>query len=219
MGSNPSFSAIYYEMHTAMLPCRGIVFLSADGDGGDVVSKLPFGAVLFALSLSLLFFPASAASMNTDGLSEPLEVSISQGIARLGFLWPLFVQGRVTSHFGRRTHPITGDADYHTGVDIHVPSGTAIRASQAGTVLFSGSRGGYGNTVIIKHGNAASSLYAHCERLLVKRGQNVYQGQVIATVGETGRATGPHLHFEIRIDNGNVNPLAFWKNHSEFSGF
>ncbi|HPE65597.1 MAG TPA: M23 family metallopeptidase [Synergistales bacterium] len=103
------------------------------------------------------------------------------------------------------------------GVDIHVPHGAPIRAAKAGAVVFSGLRGGYGNAVIIQHDAKSSSLYAHCSRLHVKRGQKVHQGQVIAAVGETGRATGPHLHFEIRTGGGAVNPLEFWRKHAESS--
>jgi murein DD-endopeptidase MepM/ murein hydrolase activator NlpD len=162
---------------------------------------------------------SSASAEQAENRSEPVEITIAQGIARHGYLWPLFVQGRVTSRFGNRTHPITGDADYHIGVDIHVPQGAAIRAANAGTVIFSGARGGYGNTVIVEHDKKSFSLYAHCERLLAEKGRKVYRGQIIATVGSTGSTTGPHLHFEIRIGSSPVNPLQFWKKHAEFDTF
>lgn len=168
----------------------------------------------------LIFLAASTfagCAVASDASSQPLEASVSQGIARLGYLWPLFVQGRITSRYGQRTHPITREADYHMGVDISVPHGASIRAAKAGTVLFSGMRGGYGNAVIIQHDEKNSSLYGHCDRLFVKRGQKVHQGQVIAAVGDTGNTTGPHLHFEIRTGRGAVNPLEFWKQHGETS--
>ena len=172
--------------------------------------------IMIATAVSCVCVPCFAASSQSQE-PPPLssKVSVSQGIAKLGFLWPLFVPGTVTSRFGQRTHPITKEADYHMGVDIHVPHGAPIRAAKAGTVVFSGLRGGYGNAVIIQHDAKSSSLYAHCSRLLVKRGRKVYQGQVIAAVGETGRATGPHLHFEIRTGGGVVNPLEFWKKHAD----
>ena len=169
-------------------------------------------AAVFVL-LSANIFAGCAASSGTS--PPPLEASVSQGVARLGYLWPLFVQGRITSRYGQRTHPIRRDADYHMGVDISVPHGASIRAAKAGTVLFSGLRGGYGKAVILQHDEKNSSLYGHCDRLFVKKGQKVYQGQVIAAVGETGNATGPHLHFEIRTGRGAVNPLEFWKQHGE----
>ena len=171
-------------------------------------------ALFLLLSAS---FPAGCAAA-AKASSQPLEAAISQGIARLGYLWPLFVQGKITSRYGQRTHPVTREADYHMGVDIQVPRGASIRAARAGTVLFSGPRGGYGNAVIIKHDEKNSSLYGHCDRLFVKRDQTVHQGQVIALAGDTGRTTGPHLHFEIRTGRGAVNPLGFWKQHTETSG-
>lgn len=171
-------------------------------------------AVLALLSVSI--FTGCAAAVET--FSQPLEATISQGIARLGYLWPLFVPGKITSRYGHRTHPVTGEADYHMGVDISVPHGASIRAARAGTVLFSGLRGGYGNAVILKHDEKNSSLYGHCDRLFVKRNQKVHQGQMIALVGNTGRTTGAHLHFEIRTGRGAVNPLEFWKQHGETAG-
>ena len=170
-----------------------------------------FAAVFLLLSANPFFGWAAAAKASP----QPLEATISQGIARLGYLWPLFVPGKITSRYGQRTHPISREADYHMGVDISVPRGASIRAARAGTVLFSGPRGGYGNAVIIQHDEKNSSLYGHCERLFVKRNQKVHQGQVIALAGDTGRATGPHLHFEIRTGRGAVNPLKFWKQHTE----
>lgn len=162
--------------------------------------------------------PFAGCTAGEKASPPPLEATVSQGIARLGYLWPLFVPGKITSRYGQRTHPISREADYHMGVDIHVPHGASIRAARAGTVLFSGPRGGYGNAVIIKHDEKNSSLYGHCDRLFVKREQKVHQGQVIALAGDTGRATGPHLHFEIRTGRGAVNPLKFWKGHGETSG-
>lgn len=171
------------------------------------------GIAAMFVFLSASTFAGCAAS--EDPSPPSIEASVSQGVARLGYLWPLFVQGRITSRYGQRTHPISREADYHMGVDIHVAHGASIRAARAGTVLFSGPRGGYGNAVIIQHDEKNSSLYGHCDRLFVKRDQKVHQGQVIAAVGDTGRATGPHLHFEIRTGRGAVNPLEFWKQHGE----
>ncbi len=171
------------------------------------------GCAALFLILSASIPEGCAAAAETSSL--PLEATISQGIARLGYLWPLFVQGRITSRYGQRTHPVTREADYHMGVDIQVPRGASIRAAKAGMVLFSGPRGGYGNAVILKHDEKNSSLYAHCDHLFVKRDQKVHQGQVIALAGDTGRTTGPHLHFEIRTGRGAVNPLEFWKRHGE----
>ena len=97
----------------------------------------------------------------------------------------------------------------HTGVDFNNYYGEPIKASADGVVTYSGWRDGYGNVVTIDHGNGFSTLYAHCSKLLVKQGQKVSRGDIIAKVGDTGTATSAHLHFEIRIDNNPINPLKF----------
>ena len=117
------------------------------------------------------------------------------------------VRGRLSSGFGMRFHPILKEWKMHTGVDISARTGTPIAASAGGVVVFSGWRRGYGNTVMIDHGGRISTLYAHCSRLLVRVGQQVKQGQTIATVGSTGLSTGPHVHWEKRLYGKPVNPL------------
>ncbi len=118
------------------------------------------------------------------------------------WVWP--VEGPISSGFGRRW------ARQHSGIDIVAPSGTAVRAAAPGRVVHSG-RGasGYGNMVIVRHEGELVSVYAHHRRNLVRVGQWVRQGQVIAEVGQTGRASGPHLHFELRRDGRPQNPLHF----------
>ena len=120
--------------------------------------------------------------------------------------WPLPGHYRVTSGYGYRTHPIRRTTEFHTGIDIGAPSGTNIVAAESGTVIISGWRGGFGQTVVIDHGNGLSTLYAHNSRNLVTEGQWVNRGDVIARVGSTGVSTGPHLHFEVRHDGRHVNP-------------
>jgi murein DD-endopeptidase MepM/ murein hydrolase activator NlpD len=115
--------------------------------------------------------------------------------------------GRITSEFGTRTDPINGQHRNHHGIDIAAPRGTPIGAAAAGTVVFAGRRGGYGNTVIIEQANGKQTLYAHADQLLVKVGDQINAGQEIATVGSTGRSTGPHLHFEVRDNGQPINPL------------
>lgn len=128
--------------------------------------------------------------------------------ATRNFRWP--VMGRITSPFGWRRHPITRRNDFHSGIDIRAARGTVIRAAAAGTVVHSGWMGGYGRTVVIRHANGKSTLYAHAESLLVRQGDTVTAGQNIARAGSSGRATGPHLHFEVRDRNNRpVNPLPF----------
>lgn len=117
--------------------------------------------------------------------------------------------GRRSSGFGMRRHPVLGTTRLHAGIDIAAPTGTPIRASASGTVVTAGSMRGYGNTVIIDHGGGFSTLYGHCSRLYVRSGQRVNQGDRIAAVGSTGLSTGPHLHFEIRINGRPVNPASY----------
>jgi murein DD-endopeptidase MepM/ murein hydrolase activator NlpD len=120
----------------------------------------------------------------------------------LAFAWP--VHGRLTSGFGRRP------GRRHDGIDVSAPRGTPIRAAAAGRVIYSGSGlGAYGNTVIVKHQGEYRTVYAHARRLLVRRGDFVVRGQVVAEVGSTGNATGPHLHFEVRRHDRAQDPLVF----------
>jgi murein DD-endopeptidase MepM/ murein hydrolase activator NlpD len=112
----------------------------------------------------------------------------------------------VTSDFGWRNHPIDGVEKFHTGVDLRGAEGTPIEAAAAGTVLSAGLRGGYGNVVEIDHGHGVTTLYAHASAVAVQPGDHVQRGQEVAQVGQTGHATGPHLHFEVRVEGHPVDP-------------
>ncbi|NBI05515.1 peptidoglycan DD-metalloendopeptidase family protein [Senegalia massiliensis] len=125
------------------------------------------------------------------------------------YKWPVPGHNRVTSPFGNRTHPIFGTVRMHTGIDIGAPSGSTVVATRDGIVLSSGWKGGYGKTVMVTHDNGTTSLYAHNSSLLVSPGQFVRQGQAIARIGSTGNSTGPHLHFEIRVNGNYRNPLSY----------
>lgn len=118
------------------------------------------------------------------------------------------VIGRITSRWAQaRRHPVLGVVRRHKGLDIAAPSGTRITAPASGRVIFSGTRFGFGRTVEIEHGNGVVTRYAHCRSLEVKVGDEVLPGQVIATVGASGLATGPHLHYEILVHGRNRDPL------------
>ena len=123
------------------------------------------------------------------------------------YLWP--ADGSPSSPFGYRVHPIFGTLRFHSGLDIAAGGGAPIRAADSGTVIHSGWYGGYGNCLIIDHGGGYSTLYAHCSALYVSYGQAVRQGQTVAAVGSTGYSTGPHLHFEVRINGNPVDPRGF----------
>ncbi|HEY5586024.1 MAG TPA: M23 family metallopeptidase [Ruminiclostridium sp.] len=117
--------------------------------------------------------------------------------------------GKISSTFGIRNHPITKVDTAHKGVDIAASMGDPILAAASGVVEYSGYSKGYGNNVIIDHKNGYRTIYGHSSKLLVKKGELVKKGQTIALVGSTGVSTGPHLHFEIRIDNIAVDPTAY----------
>ena len=125
-------------------------------------------------------------------------------------MFMLPVEGQHTSSFGLRMHPIEHAERLHSGMDIAAPTGTPIQAAAAGQVVFSGAQAGYGNVVVIQHAEGYATLYAHNMENLVSVGTSVSQGQPIATVGSTGRSTGPHLHFEVRKDGKWLDPVQFF---------
>lgn len=143
--------------------------------------------------------PASPAR----GLS-PSEKRESPSSALPPMHWPL--EGRVSSGFGWRSDPFTGEQAWHSGVDMVAPKGTPIGAAWDGRVVFVGQRGGYGNMVVLEHAGGWRSYYAHNDQNSVKVGDKVNAGQQVATVGSTGRSTGPHLHFEVRQGATAWNP-------------
>lgn len=127
--------------------------------------------------------------------------------AALSFVWP--INGSISSSFGYRIHPIFGTQRFHSGIDINGGTGLPIAASASGVVITSGWQDGYGNIVVIDHGGGFATVYAHQSQLGVVAGETVTQGQIIGYVGSTGWSTGPHLHFEIRIDGSPVDPMAY----------
>ncbi len=137
----------------------------------------------------------------------PAATAASGGTSASGFQWP--INARVTSEFGWRVHPIFGTKRLHSGIDLGAGSGTPIAAAAGGTVIFAGVKGGYGNTVVISHGNGVSTLYAHQSKIGVSNGQQVGRGEIVGYVGSTGNSTGPHLHLEVRVNGAAVNPRGY----------
>jgi murein DD-endopeptidase MepM/ murein hydrolase activator NlpD len=125
-------------------------------------------------------------------------------------IWP--AKGYLTSGFGYRTNPFTGQTSMHQGIDVSNRIGTPIWAPARGRVTFAGPDGAYGISVIVDHGNDVITRYSHLQQTLVKVGQNVQRGEVIASLGNTGRSTGPHLHYEILVKGAPVNPLRYIMN-------
>jgi murein DD-endopeptidase MepM/ murein hydrolase activator NlpD len=175
---------------------------------GEGMWKSPFSKSLTAgLDLSL-----KRLSERNDVVEEKLHTAFSNRQERLFFRaslpssWP--THGIITSEFGdgrgSRRH-----ARMHEGVDIAGPVGTPISAPGDGVVTFSGYRAGYGRAIIIDHGSGLSTLYGHCSAVYVAEGQHVQRGTMIAAIGNTGRSTGPHLHYEVHVDGVPVNPLKY----------
>jgi len=147
------------------------------------------------------------ASMTKKGSSGSTPVKVSSA----GFIYP--ISGPITSPFGWRTHPIFKSRIFHSGIDIGGPNGGAIKASNDGRVIYSGWYGGYGKVVILDHGiingKPITTLYGHMSAILVSNGQNVKKGQQIGREGSTGYSTGPHCHFEVRVNGKPTNPLSY----------
>lgn len=122
-------------------------------------------------------------------------------------IWP--VDGRLIGAFGRRSDPFSGEPAFHAGVDVSAPYGAPIRATADGIVVHAEYASGYGKLVVVDHGGGVSTYYAHLSRIDVIAGQEVRRGETVGSLGATGRATAPHLHYEVRVGNNPVNPYRF----------
>lgn len=131
-----------------------------------------------------------------------------------GFVYPVMAPRR-SSGYGMRIHPIRRYSRLHRGIDLAAPIGSPIRAVKGGIVVFADPYAGYGNLVVLQHADKVTTHYAHCESLRVRPGQRVNAGQIIATVGNTGHSTGPHLHFELRVDGESIDPERVFPNLAE----
>ncbi|MCP4553371.1 MAG: M23 family metallopeptidase, partial [Bacteroidetes bacterium] len=120
--------------------------------------------------------------------------------------------GRIVSGYGQRIHPILKVRRMHWGIDISAPQGTPIYATANGEVDFTGRKGTYGNTVMINHGYGYETLYAHMDKIIIKRKQSVKRGQLIGYVGNTGHSKAPHVHYEVLKDGKKINPVNFFYN-------
>ncbi|CQR70097.1 Murein DD-endopeptidase MepM [Sporomusa ovata DSM 2662] len=150
-----------------------------------------------------------AIQYSGSGQAQDME-SITKKVAKLAItpsIWP--ASGDVTSGFGWRSSPWGGGNELHPGIDIANSIGTPIFATADGVVEQSGWSGGYGNTVQIDHGNGIETIYGHNSSVLVNAGQSVKKGQIISYMGSTGRSTGPHVHYEVRVNGTAVDPIRF----------
>ena len=145
-----------------------------------------------------------------DAVQAQIAAMVSRGNPTPGnhrFIWP--VNGPISSPFGPRVQPIIGASTFHPGVDIAVSQGTPIKAAGDGVVKMAGTNGGYGNFTLIDHGGGLATGYGHQSRIAVSVGQHVSTGEVIGYVGTTGTSTGPHLHWEVRVNGSPVDPMGW----------
>ena len=169
------------------------------------------------IATSLDQFNALRAEALSGRISRALESGLSPtfigdwtALADAPSMWPL--QGRVGSSFGQREDPINGEGAFHSGLDIDAPYGTPVRAAGDGEVADAGMNAGYGREIVLTHGHDLSTVYGHLSAIAVSLGQHVTRGQIIGYVGQSGRATGPHLHYEVRVHNVPVNPHKYLRN-------
>jgi len=167
-------------------------------------------------------------ALRTSALTGATMVGLTMGLTRNATtadwfkansapnLWP--VEGQVTGSFGERIDPFNGEGAFHSGVDIGSSFGSPIIAPADGVVTFSSLLGGYGKAIMIDHGNGISTRYGHLSGYAVTAGQSVHRGEVIGFVGESGRSTGPHLHYEVRINDTPVNPYKYLRMTVAHSG-
>lgn len=141
---------------------------------------------------------------------KPITSGGNEAVSSVSFQLP--ANGRISSTFGSRFHPIDKKVKFHGGLDVAIPTGTRVNSASDGVVEFAGRKGGYGNLVIVRHSDGRETRYAHLDKIMVSVGDSVFGGQEIAKSGSTGKSTGPHLHFEVRENGQVVNPMKFLSN-------
>ncbi|HZR80585.1 MAG TPA: M23 family metallopeptidase [Candidatus Binatia bacterium] len=174
--------------------------LRAEGPRGTRRDLRDRGAPALGRAFLLASALAGAGCGGTAAV-QPRSMPIDEAFGRGGIVWP--AEGRISSGFGRRGRT------NHDGIDIAAPEGTPVHVVADGTVIFSGVLRGYGNTVIVEHRGGVTTVYAHNRENGVALGTRVHRGATIATIGQTGKTTGPNLHFEVRHDKVAHDPLAY----------
>jgi murein DD-endopeptidase MepM/ murein hydrolase activator NlpD len=182
--------------------------------------RLPIGVLALATQTNSTMESSYQASLYAFDLIRRCSLNPTADTVALGLFpspelerdtvpsrWP--VRGQITAGFGQRLDPFTGEGAFHSGVDISAPVGAAVDASADGIVLHAGPEFGYGNEIMLDHGFGITTKYGHLSKVFVVTGQDVKTGQVIGAVGMTGRATGPHLHYEVIVNDTPVNPVKY----------
>lgn len=185
------------EINSSGIPSAGGISSKLSSD--DIVKVLEEKALAIEKEIKL-------REKSLNELAEYLEDRRSLFMATPS-IWP--VKGLITSEFGWRKDPVTSVTEYHEGIDISAPAGTSVRSSAEGVVIESGNDSGYGKVVVIDHGYGIVTRYAHLSRSYVVVGQKVKKGTIIGAVGSSGKSTGPHVHYEVRIDGVPVNPIKY----------
>jgi len=171
--------------------------------------------IVFLVIVFLCYVKYVNFTFNGAGGIDEINKSVSENKYILtGKITSPVKKGILTSRFGMREHPITKKYSFHTGIDIASKKGTPILSAFSGVVEEIGNNEAYGNFIIMRHSDSLSTFYGHCDSIKVSQGMRIRSGEVIAEMGSTGYSTGPHLHFEIRINSIRVNPMmAFGENY------
>jgi murein DD-endopeptidase MepM/ murein hydrolase activator NlpD len=191
-----------YKAQTALLARVDAEIAAYENEKEDFEKEAASIRAIIAAAAAKAKAAAEARARENGSTRDP---ATSTGNGSLS--WP--IRGPIDSPFGWRIHPITWDRRYHTGLDIDGPAGMPIKAAKSGTVILAGVKGGYGNAVMIDHGNGWVTLYAHQQSLNVSVGQWVTPRTTIGWVGSSGNSTGPHLHFELIINGSPVDPMRY----------
>ncbi len=171
----------------------------------ELVAQLAAARATYEAEIAAL----ESQSRDLAAILRTTQAGQTPGLSGHGVLMEPVPGAPITSPFGPRVHPIFGDVRMHTGIDFGAPTGTPIHAGADGVVVLAGPYGGYGNATVIDHGGGLATLYGHQSEMLVKVGDHVTRGQVIGLVGCTGSCTGPHVHFEVRLNGTPVDPAGY----------
>lgn len=153
------------------------------------------------------FLKTSRLNPSQDQTVPHFDSTTLSELTAIPSIWP--VHGHVTAGFGERLDPLSGEGAFHWGMDIAAPSGTIVESSADGIVLAAGPEAGYGNAILVDHGSGITTKYGHLSKIHVVVGEVIQRGQVIGTVGTTGKTTGPHLHYEVHVQETPVNPAKY----------
>lgn len=190
---------------------RRLAEMSGVAEGGAEAARGSGGPLVLLDEAGMAAVEARAAQLETE--LRAYEAALREK-SHVPSIWP--VEGEITDSFGGRRSPFGGGSyEFHSGQDINAERGAAVVSAAVGTVVFAGWHGGYGQLITIDHGGGLTTRYAHLLKMEVSVGQQVGRGQLIGQVGSTGRSTGPHLHYEVRLNDESVNPRTYMSARGE----